>query len=391
MIILGVALSLILSLLLLYFHGRDTLDSDYQVSRLSFFSILFTTGLDGGLIFLPLLDFAKYADPSVYPELSFASPLVIEFGFWGLLSWLCYFVTVCYFAIYEPKLKVFDTPWVKVLNNGLIMLTCAFTAWLLYANLPDYLPGGWLSGQEYILNLIVILVITLAVISSARIRFIKILSVASVLLFILLTLSVSLLEQLTVARTMEYFIELSQYFVFVDKFLLPQNAYHEFYLYWWFAWSIMIGQFTAQFVKGLKVYTLLLAILILPSIPVAIWFVVLYDSFLVGGEFSNFIQLIFIVMGALFVVNSMDSLIRLYSINLGLNKEKLGYKTYHLIHIGLLFVITLLFDVKVLSIEFVGAVVLVLWLVAFFIYWHNRNRINVNYSDKTNASEGINK
>ena len=49
---------------------------------LSFLAILFTSGLDVGLIMFPLIDFQTYASESDY---SFASPLVSEFGFWGCL------------------------------------------------------------------------------------------------------------------------------------------------------------------------------------------------------------------------------------------------------------------------------------------------------------------
>ena len=56
---------------------------------LSFLAILFTSGLDVGLIMFPLIDFQTYASESDY---SFASPLVIEFGFWGGLVWGFYFL-----------------------------------------------------------------------------------------------------------------------------------------------------------------------------------------------------------------------------------------------------------------------------------------------------------
>ena len=66
------------------------------------------------------------------------------------------------------------------------------------------------------------------------------------------------------------------YFANINEFVLPLNDYHAFYLFWWFAWSIMIGQFTARFVGGLRTYQVLAAMLIFPSIPIAIWFSVLY-------------------------------------------------------------------------------------------------------------------
>ncbi len=57
------------------------------------------------------------------------------------------------------------------------------------------------------------------------------------------------------------------YFANIDNFVLPINEYHEFYLFWWFSWSIMIGQFTSRFVGGLKTYQVMLAMMVIPSIP----------------------------------------------------------------------------------------------------------------------------
>ena len=65
---------------------------------------------------------------------------------------------------------------------------------------------------------------------------------------------------------------LADYFPNMHKFATPISDYHEWYLYWWMAWSIMIGQFVARFVGGLKTWHLFLALLILPSISLALWF-----------------------------------------------------------------------------------------------------------------------
>lgn len=49
----------------------------------------------------------------------------------------------------------------------------------------------------------------------------------------------------------------------------------------------MIGQFVARFGGGLKAWQLLLALLIVPSIPIAIWFSVLYHYFINGLEIGS--------------------------------------------------------------------------------------------------------
>ena len=51
-------------------------------------AILFTSGLDVGLILFPLLDFDRYTTGAPY---QFANPLAIEFGFWGFRGRGLYF------------------------------------------------------------------------------------------------------------------------------------------------------------------------------------------------------------------------------------------------------------------------------------------------------------
>ena len=69
------------------------------------------------------------------------NPLAIEFGFWGFFIWLFYFVTTFYFCVVEPRLQLFEIPWVKWINNAIVITTCAFTGYLFLTYLPDYLPG----------------------------------------------------------------------------------------------------------------------------------------------------------------------------------------------------------------------------------------------------------
>jgi choline-glycine betaine transporter len=104
----------------------------------TFVAILFTSGLDVGLIMFPLVDFEVYATEASY---SFANPLAFEFGFWGFLVWGFYFLTTFYFCIVEPKLKLFEIPAIKFINNIVIVGTCAFTGYLFLIYLPDYIDG----------------------------------------------------------------------------------------------------------------------------------------------------------------------------------------------------------------------------------------------------------
>lgn len=157
------------------------------VRTLTFIAILFTSGLDVGLIMFPLTEFGSYADLSASPEYGFANPLAIEFGFWAFLIWGFYFLTCFYFAIIEPRVKFFEIPVVKIINNVVIIGTCAFTAYLLLVNLPWYLPqlgdGETVMPAFYV---IVFAAIALAVYSSSKIKYVRILSIGSSVLFIAL-------------------------------------------------------------------------------------------------------------------------------------------------------------------------------------------------------------
>ena len=151
------------------------------MSLLAFSAILFTSGLDVGLIMLPLIEFPVYATEEAY---SFTNPLAIEFGFWGFLVWALYFLTCFYFCAIEPKVKFFEIPWVRFINNLVIIGTCAFTACLLYSNLSWYWPDvPFGMSQPVFYGIVVGITIFLAVCSSTDLKFVSILSVSSGILF----------------------------------------------------------------------------------------------------------------------------------------------------------------------------------------------------------------
>ena len=333
------------------------------VSTFTFIAILFTSGLDVGLIMFPLTEFAGYADIATSPEYAFTNPLAIEFGYWAFLIWGFYFLTCFYFCIIEPKVQFFSIPIIKFINNLVIIGTCAFTAYLLLSNLPWYIPQladeGALTASFY---LIVLIVIAAAVYSSTDIRYVRLLSLGSTWLFfalIALMWSGALLtDQGNVSEFLHTFTLLGGYFSNIEQFVLPLNAYHEFYLYWWFAWSIMIGQFTARFVGGLRTYQIFLAMLIFPSIPIAIWFVGLYYYHLNELSLAGWLNGFMVAVGILFVINSLDSLIRLYSDNLNLTITRIGKVPYFMGNLLVLSGLTLLFTLDFLQIQWVGAIVI---------------------------------
>lgn len=355
---------------ILYRWGNIRCVGVTPVKTFTFIAILFTSGLDVGLIMFPLTEFAGYADLAASPEYSFTNPLAIEFGFWAFLIWGFYFLTCFYFCVIEPRVKFFEISIVKLINNVVIIGTCAFTAYLLLTNLPWYVPE--LGDGESVISsfyLIVFLVIAAAVYSSTNIRYVRILSLATTWLFIgliaLMWAGAFLAEGSSISEFANTIALLGGYFGNIHEFVLPLNDYHEFYLYWWFAWSIMIGQFTARFVGGLRTYQVLVAMLVFPSIPIAVWFAVLYYYSVNGLEVTGFYNIAMAVVGITFVINSLDSLIRLYTDNLNLSVNRLGRIKYFIGNLVALSLLTLLFKLDFLQIQWVGAIVIGLFFTCF--------------------------
>lgn len=355
---------------ILYRWGNIRCVGVTPVKTFTFIAILFTSGLDVGLIMFPLTEFAGYADLAASPEYSFTNPLAIEFGFWAFLIWGFYFLTCFYFCVIEPRVKFFEISIVKLINNVVIIGTCSFTAYLLLTNLPWYVPE--LGDGESVISsfyLIVFLVIAAAVYSSTNIRYVRILSLATTWLFIgliaLMWGGAFLAEGSSISEFANTIALLGGYFGNIHEFVLPLNDYHEFYLYWWFAWSIMIGQFTARFVGGLRTYQVLVAMLVFPSIPIAVWFAVLYYYSVNGLEVTGFYNIAMAVVGITFVINSLDSLIRLYTDNLNLSVTRLGRVKYFMGNLIALSLLTLLFKLDFLQIQWVGAIVIGLFFTCF--------------------------
>ena len=340
------------------------------VKTFTFIAILFTSGLDVGLIMFPLTEFAGYADISASPEYAFTNPLAIEFGFWGFFIWAFCFLTCFYFCVVEPKVKFFEIPVVKFINNVVIIGTCAFTAFLLLSNLPWYLPilgdGESLVPEFY---LIVFASIAFAVYSSTNIKYVRILSITTTWVFIALIVgmwaSAFIFGEGELTQYMTNMGLIGGYFANLHHFVLPINEYHEFYLFWWFAWSIMIGQFTSRFVGGLRTYQVLLAMLVFPSIPIGAWFAVLYHYHSAGIPTDGLVNMAMVFVGVVFVINSLDSLIRLYTDNLNITVARLGKTNYIALNVLALSLLTLLFKLNFLQIQWVGALVIALFFGCF--------------------------
>jgi glycine betaine transporter len=356
---LALALTSLAILVLALRHGGVRLYGPQPVGTATLIAILFTSGLDVGLILFPLLDFDRYAAGAAY---QFANPLAIEFGFWGFWVWGLYFLSAAYFCLFEPRLKLFEHPWVKTLHNGIILGTCAFTAYLFLLMVPDYLPS---LNPPRTLALVAVVVL-LAVASSLRFQVLRWLSVGSSLIFLALVLRGAVVADLGGAALLARGQELAAYFQHFPRFLSPLSDYHEFYLFWWFTWSLMIGQFIARFLAGQRTVTVLALLLVVPSIPLALWFAVLYQFHLEAAALPERYALLMVAVGILFLVNSLDSLTRLYTQNLALSPERLGAWAYLSVNWVLIYGLVLLFRYTPLKIEWLGLAVLGLYGVIGF-------------------------
>jgi glycine betaine transporter len=366
----AIVVTLLTSAAILVGWGGRRVEGPRPLSLLGFMALLFTSGLDVGLVMLPLTEFPLYARE---PEYAFANPLAVAFGSWGFLVWGFYFLTTFYFLVIEPRLRLFEIPFVKAVNNIVIVGTCAFTAHLLLRNLPFYAPAMGEAARYAVVAVTVLL----AVLSSTHIRYIRILSVGSMWLFGALVAAMWLRSGMGVSGLAATALDIGPYFAALPRFILPMSDYHAFYLFWWFSWSIMIGQFVARFVGAMRTWHLAAALLVIPSIPIAAWFSVLYFYFRQQLTVPPALTVAMIALGVLFVVNSLDSLIRLYSDNLDLTTRRLGTPAYVASHWLLMCGLVLAFQLTPLRIEWIGVVVIGLYAAIYGLLIQRRGRFTV--------------
>ncbi|WP_417617514.1 BCCT family transporter [Oceanisphaera sp.] len=364
----AIVFTLLATVVILLRYGNLRCKGDMPTSLFTFIAILFTSGLDVGLIMFPLTEFPVYASEAEY---GFTNPLAIEFGFWGFLVWGFYFLTTFYFVLIEPRVRLFELPLVKFVNNMVIIGTCAFTGFLFLSYLPTYIEGI----TPVMTYGLVALVVLAAVWSSSDVRYVKLLSVASTWLFIALIAAMWLNTGAGVQGLGSTMAGIGGYFSNIHQFVAPITDYHAFYLFWWFSWSIMIGQFVARFSGGLKAWQLCVSMLVVPSIPIAIWFSVLYLHFEQSLAIGGLLNLAMVVVGVIFVINSLDSLIRLYTTNLRIEAEKLGAVRYVVFNWTLMFGLVLLFQFTPLKIEWIGLVVIGLYALITVQLWRRRRQL----------------
>ena len=361
----AIALTTLTSLLLVLRYRNTRIEGSAPMPLVTFLAVLFTSGLDVGLLMFPMVDFEIFASE---PDYAFANPLALEFGFWGFLVWGFYFLTTFYFCVIEPRLQLFEIPAIKLINNLTIIGTCAFTGYLFLHYLPGYIEGI----PDAVRYSLVAGTVLVAVISSTQIRFVKVLSLASSGLFFALIAGSFLASDMGVSGFADTVGQFGDYFGQLPRYVFPINDYHAFYLYWWFAWSIMIGQFVSRFVSGFTAWQLLLLLLIVPSIPIALWFSVLYWYFANDISIAGLMSWAMMGVGILFVVNSLDSLTRLYTTNIGLTVEALGTGRYVAVNWVILFLLIMAFQFTPFKIEWVGLVVVGIYAAIYTLIFLRR-------------------
>jgi len=354
----AIAATLLTSVCIVARWGNMTCEGTMPVSPFTFYAILFTSGLDVGLIMFPLTEFPVYELDAAY---NFTNPLAVEFGFWGFLVWAFYFLTTFYFCVVEPRVKIFELPAVRYVNNLVVIATCAFTGYLFLSYLPTYLDGINAFFQYGLVGIVVLF----AVLSSSDVKYVKILSVSSTWLFFLLIAGMWFMSSMGISGFAENLVELGGYFRNIHRFVSPITDTHAFYLFWWFAWSIMIGQFVSRFLGAQKVWHLLIALLVIPSIPIAVWFSLLYYYHTNAIEISGMIKLAMVIVGIIFVINSLDSLIRLYTANMKLTADRVGRMYYVLGNWAAMFGLILLYQFTPFKIEWVGLIVIGIYIAVY--------------------------
>ena len=361
----AIALTTLTSLLLVLRYRNTRIEGSAPMPLVTFLAVLFTSGLDVGLLMFPMVDFEIFASE---PDYAFANPLALEFGFWGFLVWGFYFLTTFYFCVVEPRLQLFEIPAIKLINNLTIIGTCAFTGYLFLHYLPGYIEGI----PDAVRYSLVAGTVLVAVISSTQIRFVKVLSLASSGLFFALIAGSFLASDMGVSGFADTVGQFGDYFGQLPRYVFPINDYHAFYLYWWFAWSIMIGQFVSRFVSGFTAWQLLLLLLIVPSIPIALWFSGLYWYFANDISIAGLMSWTMMGVGILFVVNSLDSLTRLYTTNIGLTVEALGTGRFVAVNWVILFMLIMAFQFTPFKIEWVGLVVVGIYAAIYTLIFLRR-------------------
>lgn len=305
----------LISLFLLKKRKLKTKTSNSNNNIIIFSCLLFTSGLDIGLLLFPLTEFHTYTKS----EFLSINPVSIELGFWGFSVWGFYFLATYYFIFIEPKINLFEIKLVKICFTILIVLTCAFSV-NLFVNFFIYYQVNIFGRAIFSRNIIIlqsVVIIIIAYLLSKSGFLLKLISSVSVFLFIFTVILgyIGIFEANDSLKLVNIMYSGTLgYFVNFNKFLLPMNDYHSFYLFWWFSWALMVGKFTAQFTpNNLTVSKLFLVMIFLPSVPLVFWFSILYFYSLNPDLIKEYLLYTMFIVGVIFLVNSLSAIFNIVS------------------------------------------------------------------------------
>lgn len=247
----------------------------------------------------------------------------------------------------------------------MVLLTCAFTLSLFLQSVNQYLDKLLGTETNFLGELLVVAIVVFAIATSTKIKFMELLSQVSVLLFIILIVMLATYTQFGADEAKQSAELVADYFINLPKFILPFNDYHEFYIAWWLTWTFMLGQFVSTFVKNMSPLMLLSAMVILPLIPTAIWFSVLFHWHEQQIQHASYLNVLMIIAAALFVINSLDFMVANYSRSLRLNVESFaqswrGKVRFITVNVTVLLLLTYLFQSQLLLVNYVALVVIAL-------------------------------
>jgi glycine betaine transporter len=116
-------------------------------------------------------------------------------------------------------------------------------------------------------------------------------------------------------------------------------------------------------------------LLVIPSIPIAVWFSVLYHYHVYALEISETLKACLVIVGVIFVINSLDSLIRLYTVSLKITAQEIGQKTYVVGNTLAMLTLILLYEFTPLKMEWVGLVVIALYSAIYMLLYLRRQTL----------------
>lgn len=288
-------------------------DEKPEFSTISWFSMLFSAGMGIGLVFWGAAEpLSHYLTPPLAEGSTDAAQreaMRYVFFHWGIHAWGIYAIVALALAYFqfrkgEPGLisatlkpifgekmnGTFGTV-VDVLAVVATVVGVATTLGFGAAQINGGLSFLWGVPNNFLIQLIIVAVVTLLFIASAMSglgKGIKILSNTNMILALLLLIlmfitgpSVLILDMFTdsVGGYLQNIVQMSFRIAPLDGELRSWiNSWTIFYWAWWISWSPFVGIFIARVSRGRTIREFVIGVLLLPALVSFIWFAVFGSS-----------------------------------------------------------------------------------------------------------------